>query len=57
MIKGDVSKIGILQDLHSLCYLNWSTPNSIFSDPAPLHYIDNLLNDYGKGIMRKFIPY
>lgn len=56
-VKGDVNKIGILNDLHSLCYLNWSTPISVFSDPAPLHYIDNLLNDYGKGIIREFIPY
>ena len=56
-IDFNLSKEKILQDIHSLCYLNWSTPNYIFSDPAPLHFMDNLLNDYGKGIIRKFIPY
>ena len=56
-IKGNLNKKKILEDIHSLCYLNWSTPNHIFSDPAPLHFMDNLLNDYGNGIIRKFIPY
>ena len=56
-IKGNLNKKKILEDIHSLCYLNWSAPNHIFSDPAPLHFMDNLLNDYGNGIIRKFIPF
>lgn len=56
-ISGNLKRNEILEDIHSLCYLNWSTPNHVFSDPAPIHYIDNLLNDYGKGINRSFIPF
>jgi hypothetical protein len=56
-IKGNLKIENILQDIHSLCYLNWSTPNHIFSDPAPLHFMDNLLIDAGKGINRSFIPF
>ncbi len=57
ILKGSYNRNKILADLFSMCFLNWVSPLNNFSDPAPIHYMDNLLNDMGKTINRSFIPY
>ncbi len=56
-LKGNYNVNKILNDIFAMCFLNWVSPRNNFADPAPIHYMDKLLNDKGNNINRSFIPY
>lgn len=56
-IKGDINQMKIVEDLYKMCFLNWGSPRSPFSDPAPLHVIDAYLRELSSGIQRHGIPF
>ena len=52
-IKGKLNSEWIIQDLFKMCFLNWESPKSPYSDPAPLHMIDDYLKELSRGVHRK----
>ena len=56
-VKGKLSNEMIIEDLFKMCFLNWGSPKSPYSDPAPLHVIDDYLKELGRGIQRKRLAF
>jgi hypothetical protein len=56
-IKGKLNTEWIIEDLFKMCFLNWGSPKSPYSDPAPLHMIDDYLKELTRGVHRKRAPF
>ena len=52
-LKGKLNSEWIIEDLFKMCFLNWGSPKSPYSDPAPLHVIDDYLKELTRGVQRK----
>ncbi|MCL5732256.1 MAG: hypothetical protein M1285_02550 [Candidatus Thermoplasmatota archaeon] len=56
-LRGKIDKKSIVEDLYKMCFLNWGSPRSPYSDPAPLHVIDDYLYELSRGIQRHGLPF
>lgn len=56
-MKGKLNSEWIIEDLFKMCFLNWGSPKSPYSDPAPLHMIDDYLRELSRGVHRNRPPF